>query len=279
MDLPSVTILGLGLMGGSLALALRGRCAALSGYDHDLEVVDQALARGIVTRGSTDLGEALAGARLVVVATPVRAILALLPRVAEALPDPFHLLDLGSTKAEIVARMAELPQHVSPVGGHPLCGKETSGLAGAEATLFREKVFVLTPLARTRPETLALAHTLVDAIGARALVLDAARHDRLAARISHVPYLTAIALVAAAEAADDELAWTLAASGFRDSTRLAASGVTMMTDILTTNRTAALEGLADVQAALSELRALLADGDEAALRAYLEARRQARRGL
>ena len=265
-----VCIIGLGLIGGSLALALRGKCASIAGYDVDPRAIETAAKRGVVDHGLTSLAEAPGDIDLVILAAPVGAILDLIPILPGVIPRPFHLLDLGSTKAAIVETMSRLPERVSPLGGHPMCGKETSGLAAADRDLFRECVFVLTPLDRTQPTTMALARQLLAAIGARPLMLDPARHDRLAAAISHVPYLTSAALVAAAARGDDELAWTMAASGFRESTRLAASNVTMMLDILASNRAAVLEALARVQASLSELAALIEEGNATRLRSILE---------
>lgn len=271
-----VCVIGLGLIGGSLALALRGKCASITGYDVDPRVLRAAVARGVIDRGLSDLADVPEDIDLVILAAPVRAIFDLISALPTLTPHPFHLLDLGSTKAKIADAMGRLPGHISPLGGHPMCGKETPGLDAADRDLFRDRTFVLTPLDRTRPETLILGHQLVAAIGARPLILDPLRHDRLAAAISHVPYVTAAALVAAAARADDEMVWTMAASGFRDSTRLAASDVTMMLDVLMSNRPAVLEALARVQTLLSEWAALIEGVDEAALRSILETS-QARR--
>ncbi len=274
-----VCVIGLGLIGGSLALALHGKCAFLIGYDVDPRVVEAALTRGVIDRGLADLADATGEIDLLILAAPVGAILDLIPKLPTLIPHPFHLLDLGSTKSTIVDAMSRLPERVSPLGGHPMCGKETSGLAAADSNLFRDSVFALTPLDRTLPATMALARQLVAAIGARPLILDPARHDRLAAAISHVPYLTAAALVDAAMRVDDDLAWTMAASGFRDSTRLAASNVTMMLDILTSNRAAVLDALSRVQVSLQALAALIEQEDEARLRTTLEACRSRRMGV
>lgn len=265
-----VCIIGLGLIGGSLALALRGKCASLAGYDADPRVTEMAVTQGVVDRGLTNLLDAPGEIDLVILAAPVGAILDLIPKLPGWLPHPFHLIDVGSTKSLIADAMNRLPEHVSPLGGHPMCGKETSGLAAAGRDLFRDSVFVLTPLDRTLPATIALARQVVATIGAQPLLLDPARHDRLAAAISHVPYLTSAALVAAAARGDDEAVWALAASGFRDSTRLAASSVPMMLDILTSNRALVLEALSRVQTALHELASSIEQGDDTRLRSILE---------
>jgi len=274
-----VCVIGLGLIGGSLALALRGQCASMAGCDTDPRVVEAAQARGVIDRGSTDLADVSSGIDLVILAAPVGAILTLIPELPNLIPHPFHLLDLGSTKSAIVEAMGRLPERVSPLGGHPMCGKETSGLDAAERNLFRGSVFVLTPLERTLPASIALARQMIEAIRARPLILDAARHDRLAAAISHAPYLAAAALLDAAARADDELVWTLAASGFRDSTRLAGSNVTMMLDILASNRAVVLEALSRVQASLQETTRLIERDDRAGLRSMLAACQSQRSGM
>ena len=277
-----VGIVGLGLMGGSLALALRGQCALLAGCDRDAHTLERALQRGVVDCGAMDLRamrDAAGEIDLLILATPIGAMLHLIPQLSAVFDAPLHVLDLGSTKTKIVQALTQLPPHIHPIGGHPLCGKEIAGLDAAEAGLFRDRVFALTTLERTPDDTLALAREVVAATGARAIMLDAERHDRVAAAISHAPYLTSVALVDAAARCNDEMVWTLAASGFRDSTRLAASDVTMMLGILATNRSAILAQLAHVRASLDELTALIEREDEALLCARLDVSRKRREEL
>jgi prephenate dehydrogenase len=267
-----VTIVGLGLMGGSLAGALRDHCRAVVGVARRPATVEAALARGLVDRATCDLAQGVAQADAVVLATPVRVILSLLEEIGPLLPPGCLLMDLGSTKARIVARMAALPEHVQPLGAHPMCGKETSGLAAADPALYRGATFVLSPLPRTSVDAREAARALVEAVDARPLLLEPGPHDRLVATVSHLPYLLACALVAVAEdvAAQDERVWDVAASGFRDTSRLAASDVTMMLDILLTNREAVLEALGRSQDQLERLAALIGSGEEGALRSLLE---------
>jgi prephenate dehydrogenase len=273
-----VGVIGLGLMGGSLAMALREAqaCASISGYDVDERTLDQALRRGVIDR-PIDLG----GERvdLLILAAPVNAILDWLIKIPAVFSGDFHLIDLGSTKSQVTAAMQSLPDRISPLGGHPMCGKETSGLGVATPDLYRTCLFVLTPLDRTQAATLAVAQQLIDVISARGLILDPDRHDQLAAAISHVPYLTSIALVEAALAVQDDAAWTMASSGFRDSTRLAASDVTMMLDILLSNQAGVLTGLTRLQSALETLTWLIRQGDRAALQAIVDAARARRTTL
>jgi len=279
----TISIVGLGLMGGSLALALRQdaprsplHASRIIAVGRNAETLAAARAAGAIDAWATDLAEGVAAADVVVLATPVRAILRLLPEVGRHARPGALVLDLGSSKAQICAAMAELPAGLQPVGGHPMCGKEVAGFAAAEATLFRDRPFVLCPLPRTAPAALERVLALVQATGARPIVLDPALHDRAVAAISHLPYAVSVALVNAVAAVDDPLAWSLAASGFRDTSRLAASDVEMMLDTLLTNREAVLDWLGAFQTQLAGLKMALTDRDEATLREQLVAA-QARR--
>jgi len=162
-----------------------------------------------------------------------------------------------------------------------MCGKETSGLDAAEPDLYQGRTFVLTPLERTSAEGLSLATGLVEAVGGRPLLLDAERHDRLVAVISHLPYLLACGLVGTSERASqgEDALWTLAASGFRDTSRLAASDVTMMLDILLTNREMVLEALGTYQECLFHLADLVRKSETEDLRTMLTRFCERRKGM
>jgi prephenate dehydrogenase len=278
----SVTVVGLGLMGGSFGMALKANraCREVIGVARRPETVTVAQELGAVDRATTELG-IVAEADVVVLATPVRSIVELVPSVGGLVRPGCLVMDLGSTKAAIGRAMDALPKHVQAIGGHPMCGKETSGLAAAESALYRGKVFVLTPLDRTHRKALALAHELVDAIGARPVVLTPERHDRLVAATSHLSYLMACGLVQAAEALaqGDQMLWELAASGFRDTSRLAGSDVTMMMDTLLTNREAILEALGICTAELDRLAEMVREADEYRLRRTLGGARERRRSV
>ena len=273
-----VSIIGLGLMGGSLAGALRGQCQSVVGIARRSEVVETALAQKLIDWGTTELVEGVRGADVVVLATPVRIILRQLGEIGSLLPEDCLLLDLGSTKSQIMVEMARLPEHVQPLGGHPMCGKEVSGIEVAEPTLYRGHTFVLTPLPRTSEAALALGYELAEATGAQPLVLEAQRQDFLVGTVSHLPYMLACALVATADATTsaDPAAWEIVAGGFRDTSRVAGSDVTMMLDILMTNREEVLKAVATCQEQLGHLAHLLGNGDEDALRNALSAIREIR---
>jgi len=268
-----VGIIGLGLMGGSIALALRGACRSISGYDMVPDTIRQALDRGIIHRPIDLRGDEV---DLLILAAPVSAILDWLDRISPVFAGEFHLLDLGSTKTRIVERMRLLPERISPLGGHPMCGKETSGLSAADGDLFRGCLFVLTPLEQTQPGTLNIALELTAALHARSLTLDPQRHDRATAAISHLPYLISTTLVDAVMHLDDDEAWPLAASGFRDTSRLAASDVTMLLDILKSNRGEVLNALDSAQLSLQATIELIEREDWPDLCAKLEAVRAKR---
>jgi len=273
-----VTVVGLGLMGGSLAGALRGQCRAVVGVARRAATVEAALADGLVDWATSDLAEGVREADVVVLATPVRIIIQQLGEIGPLVPQGCLVMDLGSTKARIVAEMARLPEHVQPLGAHPMCGKEISGLEAADPSLYRDRTFILTPLPRTSEAALALGRALAEAVGAHVLLLEPERQDFIVATVSHLPYLLACALVATADATTsaDPAAWEVFAGGFRDTSRVAGSDVAMMMDILLTNRDEVLKALGTYQAKLGDLTRLVASGDEEEMRAALSAVRDER---
>lgn len=234
-----IAILGLGLMGGSLALALKGRCQDVSAVDPDAETVAYARGMKIVDQISSNLEEIVPQADLVILAAPINAILNLIGELPDLHPGPAMVLDLGSTKRQIVKKLATLPPRFDPLGGHPMCGKETGGLQHAEASIFKAATFAFTPLGRTSERARTTAEQLATAIGSRPSWLDPDTHDRWTAATSHLPYLTAAALTLATPAE----ASPLVGPGFRSSTRVAATPASIMLDVLSSNRDNILEGL------------------------------------
>lgn len=276
-----VAVVGLGLMGGSLAGALHGKCARVIGVARREETIESALSRGLIDDGTTDLATGVQGADIVVLATPVRTIIEQIEEIGPLLPSGCLVMDLGSTKAQIAGRMNDLPAGVQPIGGHPMCGREVAGIAAADPALYRGCTFILTPLARTSPAAIALGESLVQAVRAHPLILEPEQHDRLAATISHLPYLLACALVSTADALTsiDPAVWEIVAGGFRDTTRIAGSDVTMMLDILLTNRGEVLEALNTYRASVRKLAQLVASGEEEDLRQALDTIRTLRREM
>lgn len=265
-------------MGGSLAGALRGHVSRLVGVDRDGETVAAALAAGVIDAGTTHLTPTIQTADLIILATPVRAILRLLAELPSARPTGCQVLDLGSTKGAICAAMDNLPPSFAAIGGHPMCGKETAGFAAAAPGLYQGHTFVLCPTARTTPAVTAVAAQVVTWIGAQLLFMSPDTHDQIVALTSHLPYLAAAALMqqTAAAAAAEARIWPVSGAGLRDTTRLAGTDPDMMLDILLTNRAAVLKKLQDFRHGLAQLAELLQNEDEAGLRAWLTHSQQAR---
>jgi prephenate dehydrogenase len=248
-----IAVIGLGLMGGSLAMALHGKCATLLGIDTDEAVLSQALQKRIVDKASSDPAELLHEADVVVLAAPVGAILALLEALPWLHPGEALVIDLGSTKEVITTAMSNLPWRFDPVGGHPICGKEQSGQENADANLYQGAPFVLTPLSTTSPAGRAKASELVIAVGAQPVWLDAQTHDRWIAFTSHLPYLLALALAQATPAE----ASSLVGPGFRSTSRVAATPASIMLDIMKTNRSNVLSSVSLLREQLDALEAAL----------------------
>jgi prephenate dehydrogenase len=260
-----VAIVGLGLMGGSLAMALRDHCRQLLGCDRDQETLALALKRGIVDEAGVDPALVLPHADVVVLATPVRTILSMLQRLPQVHPGSAVVLDLGSTKTEILRAMEALPSRFDPIGGHPMCGKETSGLEYAESTIYRGAPFALTTLERSSPKARAIAEGIVQAIGASPVWLDDETHDAWVAATSHLPYLLSVALVSATPLDTAPMVGT----GFKGHARLAGSNPQMMYDILLTNRANVLQAVERFHRKLEELDRMCNEGNEASLMAQL----------
>lgn len=266
-----IVVLGLGLMGGSFAAAIRGRCATVIGMDQQPETVQFALDHNLIDAGTTEIEDAVSKSDITILAAPVRAILDQIETYAQSWPPGSLVLDLGSTKQEIVARMEVLPESVHALGGHPMCGKELSGIHHADPEIYRQATFILTPLDRTTPEALATAETLVRAVGSVPLILAPSRQDHLTATLSHLPYLLSCGLVATADAvtSGDPAAWEIVAGGFRDTSRIAGSDIHMMIDILLTNRQEICSAVAAFQGKLGQLAQWIAEEDESSLREAL----------
>ena len=287
LNISSIAILGLGLMGGSLAAALRtsrderGESFTVKGIARRSASVELALEHGFIDEGSCDPVSSVRDADIVILCTPVRTSIELLVELEPYFKPGCIVTDIGSTKAEIAEAMSKLPPQVDPIGGHPMCGKEVSGLEEADAQLFRSQVYVLTPLERTSERAAGVMSGLVDMIGSRCVILTPSRHDRLVAAISHLPYLLATCLVSttADVATIDQLVWDLASSGFRDTTRLAGSELNMMRDILLTNRDNVRAMIHGFQSNLARFESYLSEDDEQAMIAFMRSAQQRREGM
>lgn len=260
-----VAIIGLGLIGGSLGLALRRAKAAqqVIGYDLGKGVSDRARKAGAIDQSFRSLADTVRGADLIILATPVGAMRTLLQEISPALTPGAVITDVASSKVQVISWAEEfLPASVAFVGGHPMTGKEVSGIEAADAGLFTNRIYCLTPTARTLPSAIAKVSALIETLGARVRFLEPAEHDGQVAGVSHLPFLASIALV---NAVSDGPAWhdasLLAAGGFRDVSRLAAGNAEMYRDICMTNSEAITHWLDQYIANLQDLRERIATHD------------------
>lgn len=260
-----IAIIGLGLIGGSIGLALKQQNLS------DIEIVGTARTRdtnirakkmGAIDRDIPDPAEAVRGARLVIIATPILAIRGIFEEIAPAVAEDAVVTDAGSTKANVTKWAKELLPGGQFIGGHPMAGKETQGIEAADAALFHEKTWVLTPGAEASEHAIKTAVGLVRACGANPLFMDPEEHDSYVAAISHLPLALSSALFSVAfnSTAWPELAG-LASSGFRDTTRLASGSPEMAHDIALTNRENLIHWIDRFQSELSRLRETIERGE------------------
>jgi prephenate dehydrogenase len=279
-----LAIVGVGLLGGSMAKAARARGLAseIVGVGRDAGRLEAGRRDGVLDRITTDLAAGVRDADVVVLGAPVIAILSLLQAVAKVCGPETVVTDVGSTKRAIVSAAAALAHDRSFrfVGSHPMAGSEQSGYAHARADLFHGATVIVTPGERSEPAAVKTVTALWESVGAgRVVTLDPDVHDRAVAAISHLPHLAAFALVDAVERFEPG-AFDVAARGFRDTTRVAAADPVMWEEIFLANREALAAGLDVFREALSDLARLIEGGDGDALRAALariKARREALR--
>ncbi len=277
-----LAVVGVGLLGGSLARAARqhGLAREIVGIGRDAERLAPAVADGTLDEATTDLAAGARRADLVVLAVPVAAIEGLLPAVWAAAPDEALVTDVGSTKAAIVRAAQRLAagRPLQFVGSHPMAGSERSGYAGARADLFRGATVIVTPAETSEPRAVKAITAFWETVGAgRVVALEPEVHDRMVAAISHLPHLVACALVEAVERLEPG-AFDLAARGFKDTTRIAAGDVAVWEEIFLSNRAAVAAGARGFAQALADLARLIEAGDAAGLRqalARIKARREA----
>ncbi len=271
-----ITIIGLGLIGGSLGLAIKKTVpsAVVIGYSRTASTTDRALRTGAIDIGISTAEDSALKADIVFICTPVRAVKDIFRTIAPALKRGCIVTDAASTKAEVMEWAARyLPAHVNFIGGHPMAGKEVAGIDAAEATLFQNCVWCLTPSAEASPNSVKRLTILLRKLGTRPLMIDPARHDLLVAGISHLPLVLSSALVSCTTRSElwNEMA-RLASTGYRDVTRLASGDSRIYTDICLTNRQSITRWIDNFTRELQRFRRLVADGDEALGEAFSEVR-------
>ncbi|MGY6633844.1 MAG: prephenate/arogenate dehydrogenase family protein [Alkalilacustris sp.] len=280
-----VALIGLGLIAGSMGLAIRraGLAEHVAGTARTDRTRDEALRLALCDSVHATAAEAVAGADLVVLAVPVGAMEALAAEIGPHLAPGATVTDVGSVKAAVIDAVApHLPAGVHFIPGHPIAGTEQSGPAAGFAELFDNRWCILTPLEGTDPGALSRLRALWEGLGARVDEMDAPHHDLVLAVTSHAPHLIAYTMVGVADdlrrVTDSEVI-KYSAAGFRDFTRIAASDPTMWRDVFLTNRAATLEILGRFTEELFALQRAIRTGDGEMLHAYFSRTRAIRRGI
>jgi prephenate dehydrogenase len=256
----TVTIVGVGLLGGSIGLALRERKLSrrVLGIGRDRQHLQEALDRQIITQVADSLEESVGSSDLVIVCVPVGDIAGWVVRAAAVCPASCVITDVGSTKAHLVRQVdAQLPRISSFVGSHPIAGSHRQGCGAADARLFTGALTVLTPTQASTSESIEAIRDFWQSIGSHAVVMSPEQHDALVAFSSHIPHVVAAAL--AASTPPDAL--PLSGTGWRDTTRVASGSVGLWVDILRTNQGPVLQALSRFQEVLNQFQNALTTGD------------------
>lgn len=281
MKFKQLGLVGCGLMGASFALALQqqGLVERVVGFSPSAGTRDKALQRGVIQQAVTSAGEAVQGADLVLLAVPVSQTAACLREIAPHLQTHALLMDVGSTKTDVVAAAQAALGDKLPcfLPAHPIAGKAQAGVDHAEATLYQDRALILTPLPHNTPTQIAQATTLWQALGSRVHQMTPEAHDATFAAVSHVPHLLAFAQVnGLLQQPEGEAFLKLAGPGFRDFSRIAASDPAVWRDILLANAQQVLTQTMHFRLALEQLEAAITQGDAAQLQALVAQASQAR---
>lgn len=276
-----LAIIGVGLIGGSLARALRraNACAEVVGVGRNAERLQTAVELGVVDRFSTDLAEGVAGADMVVVAVPMLTMEKVFAAIRDHLADDAILTDVGSSKAKIISVaehvFGEIPSFLVP--GHPIAGTEQSGVEASFPELFDQRRVILTPTAKSATSAVEKVRKMWELAGAHVVEMDAERHDRILAATSHLPHVLAFTLVDALERQDEHKEiFQNAAGGFRDFTRISSSDPVMWRDICLANHSAVLETMERYIQELQTVASMIRQSDGDALEALFRRAKEAR---
>lgn len=270
MNVKRIVIIGLGLIGGSLGLAFKQKGNTriiVTGIDQDQHTLKKAVERGAVDHSTNDLAEGVDNADIIFLCTPVLQIIPIVEKIVPYLKPGVILSDVGSTKGFLAEKLsAILPAGIHYVSGHPMTGREQSGIMAAEIDLFKDKWYILVPEASTCPQAVDEVCQVLAWTGAKLTTMDIADHDQCAAIISHVPHVAAAALVnllALYPNLEDEL--KLVGGGFRDTTRIASSNADMWADICLTNAQPITDSLMHLKTLLDEVIHAVNQGDRQAI--------------
>jgi len=275
-----VVIAGVGLIGGSLALAGKkaGIFKTVVGFGRGKANLDKALTLGVVDEVTTDLGLAVRGADLFFAAVPVESVIDVCLKAADGMKAGCIITDGGSVKKKIVEQLQKrLPSSVRFVGGHPVAGSEKSGAGSADESLFKKRYTIITPTSSTDPQAVDLVQDMWKAAGSDVVTMGPDEHDEIMAMISHLPHFAAYALVDAVSKADGAGSMRrFAAGGLRDTTRIAGSDPKMWRDIFSMNKERLIESINTFERSLSELKEMVEKNNFDGLKARLDKIRSTR---
>jgi prephenate dehydrogenase len=274
-----ISIIGTGLIGGSIGLALKGAKLPeieVIGFDSERDAIADARRMGAVDRGAPNLAEAVRDAKMVIIATPPLAVRSVMQEISEHLAEGAIVTDTASTKVEIRRWAQEfLPEHASYIGGHPMAGKETQGIKHADAALFKGAAYCVIPSPAAGEGAVKSVLGLVSILGAEPVFIDAEEHDQYAAAISHMPLVVSTALFSLVRSSP---AWSdialMAAGGFRDVTRLASGDPRMSHDICATNAEGVTHWIDRVIDELNRFKGLIQSDRKALFKSFSEAQLQ-----
>ena len=282
MTFEKVAVVGLGLIGGSLAAALRdsGEVGEVFGVEKDSESLRFALENGIADTGSSEIGSGISGSEIVVVATYVDTIARVAEEVSGVVSPDTVVCDTGSVKAPAVREMEKGPRNIRFVGAHPIAGKETSGVRESDPGLFSGKKCVVTPVESTCPEALSMVKTLFSLAGSEIVEMNPESHDEIFSLVSHLPHAVAYSLVSAvASSGGEKNLFDFSGGGLADFTRVSESSPEMWAGIFIENRDAVLSAIRSFAGKLGEIEKAIASGNVEYLEALLRDARDSKRDL
>ena len=282
MTFEKVAVIGLGLIGGSLAAALRdsGEVGEVFGVERDSESLRFALENGIADAGSSEIGPEISGSEIVVVATYVDTIARVAEEVSGVVSPGTVVCDTGSVKAPVVREMEKGPRNIRFVGAHPIAGKETSGVRESDPGLFSGKKCVVTPVESTCPEALSMVKTLFSLAGSEVVEMDPESHDEIFSLVSHLPHAVAYSLVSAvASSGGERNLFDFSGGGLADFTRVSESSPEMWAGIFIENREAVLRAIRSFAGKLGEIEKAITSGNVEYLETLLRDARDSKRDL
>lgn len=283
-NIKNISIIGLGLIGGSLAISLKNisRDIIITGFDRDPESVNIALYRKIIDKAADNYKDAVSEADLVIIATPVRLIADIASEIKDHLKANTIVTDVGSAKLNIVEKINKIfPKGVIFIGGHPMAGSENDGVLSAKSDLFLNTYYILTPTDSTKSEALVTLHNLFTKIGAKVITVSPTEHDKIVSLISHLPHILSTNLVALVDSKQKTIKnlFKLCAGGFRDMTRIAASNPKMWVDVTLENKEEIINSIDDYIDFLNRFKESLITGNEEYIKTHYDSAKEARLNL